>query len=79
MVEGIFCGVLGQEGKAALRLRGRGHGPRMVWKCALGAPGCPEAFSTKVSRSWAKLGVGAAPFGRQELYWARHGVGASIG
>ena len=55
VVEGIFCGMLGQQGKAGLRLRGRRRGPRMVWKCALVALGCPEAFSKGGARSWAKL------------------------
>ena len=54
-VEGIMCGILGQEGKAAERICGRRHGPRMVWKCALGKPGDDQSFSTKISRSWAKL------------------------
>ena len=54
-VEEIVCGIMGLEGKAAERIGGRGQGPKMVWKCALGPPGDKPAFSTKVSRSWAKL------------------------
>ena len=54
-VESVLSDVLGKEGKMAERVCGRARGPRMVWKCALGSPGDAAAFSTKISRSWAKL------------------------
>ena len=53
--EGIWCDVMGKEGKEKERVEGRAEGARFKWKSALGTPGNPVPHSTKVSRSWTKI------------------------
>ena len=53
--EDVLCDILGKEGQERDRWRGRAHGPRFVWKSALGTPAKPTPFTTRVSRSWAKI------------------------
>ena len=53
--EDVLCDILGKEGQGRDRWRGRAHGPRFVWKSALGTPAKSTPFTTRVSRSWAKI------------------------
>ena len=55
LVEGIWADIMGMEGEERERVVGRSRGPRLVWKSALGPPSDKALYSTKVSRSWARI------------------------